>query len=189
MSQLPTRFQWSGVATEAAELIAEGRLTREQIANKLDIDRRTLSRWLLNPEFRDRVNEHRRAFREAIRLRGIGNVEARLSALQDRWDRANEVIQERAADPEMARIPGGTTGLLTRSTRTRTRKLKDGTVFTREQEDIRVDVALLKELREIEEQAAREVGDRRKPCGLTSTGRTIGLLASAVIVPAVRLAE
>jgi hypothetical protein len=34
--------------------------------------------------------------------------------LQNRWDRMRRVIDERAASPAFADVPGGTTGLLVR---------------------------------------------------------------------------
>jgi hypothetical protein len=65
-----------------------------------------------------------------------------------------QVIQERAADPDMQHIPGGKTGLLVHTTKAigagRTQQLID---------EYTLDAVLLREAREHEKQAAQEVGD------------------------------
>jgi hypothetical protein len=66
------------------------------------------------------------------------------------------VIDERANDPELASIPGGRTGLLTK----RQKGIRNGTGLQLIQQ-YEVDVPLLRELLEIEEQIARELGQRR----------------------------
>jgi hypothetical protein len=73
------------------------------------------------------------------------------------------VIEQRAASPEFAKVPGGTTGLLCRDL-----KCKDTTVY-------KLDTALLAELRAHEQQAAQElsqwqtkmVNDERKTLDAT----------------------
>jgi hypothetical protein len=80
-----------------------------------------------------------------IRLE-ISSRNARVQALQDRWDQMRQVIEQRAASPEYAQAPGGTTGLLCRDLR-----CKDTPVY-------KVDTGLLAELRAHEHQAAQEFG-------------------------------
>jgi hypothetical protein len=79
-----------------------------------------------------------------IRLE-ISSRNARVQALQDRWDRMRQVIERRAASPDFAQVPGGTTGLLCRDLR-----CKDTPVY-------KVDTGLLAELRAHEQQAAQEL--------------------------------
>jgi hypothetical protein len=77
----------------------------------------------------------------------ISNRNARVQALQDRWDRMRKLIHERGI--EMANVKGGgSTGLLCRDY-----KGKDATA-----EVYKVDTALLAELRAHERQAAEELG-------------------------------
>ena len=64
----------------------------------------------------------------------ISSRNARVQALQDRWDRMRQMIEERAASPDFAKVPGGTTGLLCRDLR-----CKDTPVY-------KVDTGLLAEL-------------------------------------------
>ncbi len=82
----------------------------------------------------------------------IRDRKARIAVLQDRWERLQRVISERAADPNMAGVPGGRTGLILVRVR-RVGRGKDVTVRQYE-----VDTRTLAEIRAIEEQAARELG-------------------------------
>ena len=76
----------------------------------------------------------------------ISSRDARLQALQDRWDRLRRLIDARAV--EMADVPGGNTGLLVRDYKGKNAALP---VY-------KVDTALLAELRAHERQAAEELG-------------------------------
>ena len=81
----------------------------------------------------------------------IGNRNARVQALQDRWQklraRLDLILEERSRD--MADLPGGASGLLTRDYKGNT-----GRMVTRVDSGI---VALLSELRAHEQQAAQEL--------------------------------
>jgi len=74
---------------------------------------------------------------------------ARVSALQDRWQRMRRIIDERAAEPIMATVAGGRTGLLAH-----TKKAIGAEVY----DLFEIDVAMLREMRGIEQQAAQEMG-------------------------------
>src|ERR1035441_6890960 len=78
----------------------------------------------------------------------ISSRNARVQALQNRWDRMRRVIDERAASPDFAEVPGGTTGLLVKDY-----KGKDADTLV-----YKVDTGLLAELRNHEKQAAEELG-------------------------------
>lgn len=90
---------------------------------------------------------------EAVRDEGISSRQNRVDALNDRWHRMKQVIDERAVEPGIENVPGGSTGLLVRS-----HKMigsgRDATVV----EEYGVDVGLLKEMRAHEQQAAQELG-------------------------------
>src|SRR5262245_15630090 len=153
MSQNVTRFCWSADRSRAACLLAEGRLTDEAIARDAGVTRRQLARWKNHPEFAARVALLARDLDAACAKRGIGRRLQRLRALDERWEKMLQVIAERAADPTLARVPGGPTGLLARTMKT-----------IRHHDDVlaipeyAVDTALLRELREHEKQAAVELG-------------------------------
>jgi hypothetical protein len=78
----------------------------------------------------------------------ISSRNARVQALQNRWDKMRRVIDERAASPDFADVPGGTTGLLCNDYKG---KVADTVVY-------KVDTGLLAELRGHERQAAEELG-------------------------------
>lgn len=94
------------------------------------------------------------AERKLIRGEGITNRQNRVNAYNDRWERMKLVIDERAADESMARVPGGKSGLLVRQWK----KIGFGE-DTEMVEEFAVDVGLLKELRELEKQGAVEAGE------------------------------
>lgn len=146
-------FEWSDKAVRAAELLAEGKLTYNQIVADLDIGRMTFWRWREHPQFMARVEEHLDEFREAVRRRGLAVLERRVDSLNDRWDRLHQIMNARAADPERASVPGWTSGLMVRNLKG-IGKGKDFRVV----ETYEVDRGLLSEMREHEKQAAQELG-------------------------------
>src|SRR5450432_4783248 len=95
-----------------------------------------------------RVRELQETFGAGTIALEISSRNARVQALQDRWDRLRQVIDERAASPDFAGVPGGTTGLLMKDYKG---KDADTPVY-------KVDAGLLAELRNHEKQAAEELG-------------------------------
>lgn len=146
-------FTWDDRRREAAQLLARGNLSFEAISRKLEVSSRSIYEWRRDPEFMAYVAELEEEFKQAVRRRGIAVLERRVRAQNDRWNRMQRVILERAEAPEMANVPGGTTGLVVR-------KLKmlgsgeNATVV----EEFEVDTGLLKEIREVEKLAAQELG-------------------------------
>lgn len=176
VSQNVPAFQWTKPRLEAAALVAENALSEERIAEAVGVDRRTLFRWRQVPEFQARVAEHIAELEAATLRYGIAKRRRRVAALDDRWNRLQRVIEERAADPKMADVPGGTTGLVVR-------QVKLVKVYTSSEdeppgddeassetevlysakrdvqvEEYTVDAPLLKEIRATEEQASKELG-------------------------------
>lgn len=85
----------------------------------------------------------------------------RIDSYDDILARLRQVVEERGAEPSMAQVPGGTSGLLVR-------KLKAvGSGFNQQiVSEYEADVALLRELREYKRQVAQELGE------LTTGGAT-----------------
>lgn len=137
----------------AAQLISESKLTHQEIADKVGIARKTLWYWRKAPEFTAEVERALDERRKEIRRTGLADIETRIAALNDRWLRMRRLMDARADDPTMAGVPGGTTGLLVRTTK----GLGSGDAFTLIDE-YAVDTGLLRELREHEKQAAQELG-------------------------------
>jgi hypothetical protein len=135
----------------AALLVAEDKLTDDQIAAEVGIARRNLTRWKTKPAFAARVNELRAAMRKRIERVAIADQAERVKALDHRWHRLGEgldkVLDERGVD----------------SVR-RTRRGSGDTAV--EVEEIRVDpgvASLAAEIRSHEEHAAKELGQWQVP--------------------------
>lgn len=146
-------FEWTKPKVEAAELLAARNLPTHEIAERVGIARSTLWEWKRLPEFAARVEEIVEEHRAETRRIGIADKERRLAALNDRWNRLRRVIEERAEDPAVAAAPGGTTGLMVRQLKSV--GAGDSAIVV---EEFSVDTGLLKELREVEKQAAVELG-------------------------------
>lgn len=142
-------------------LLAEDRLPDHVIARLCGVTRQAMDKWKLHPEFRARVEQNKEALREVVRKQGIALIENRVAALNDRWKRLNQVLEERALAAEMDGVPGGATGTQVRNIKeVKVKWAKDiGGGVTREQTvEIATDTATLAELRAIEKQAAQELG-------------------------------
>jgi hypothetical protein len=148
-----TDFRWTEARLTAAELLAEDKLSDEVIAQRVGVTRAGLAKWKTQPEFMAKIDEFVERFDTAIRRRAIARQLRRVAALQDRWERMHQVIDERAVAEEMRDIAGGTTGLLVR-----TFKVVGNGPDAHTVPEFAVDTGLLKELREHEKQAAQELG-------------------------------
>ncbi len=147
------RPAWTQRHELAAGLVAEGGLSNAEICDRVGIAPTTLANWKRRPEFVTRVDELLDAFRAAVRRRGIAVLERRVEALTDRWMRMQKIIEDRANDADAAEIPGGKTGLLVKVT-----KGTGASSAGKGAGEFVLDIALLKELREHEKQAAQELG-------------------------------
>jgi hypothetical protein len=146
-------FKWSAIKDEAAQDLAIGLLTDEQIASKLKIGLRTLGDWKARGDFKARIESNLTEHRAQVRRRGISVIENRIAHLQHRHGLLNRVVKERGESPEMQSVAGGRTGLLVHNVKS------VGAGVTAERIDLyEVDTGLLKELREHEKQVAQELG-------------------------------
>src|SRR5262249_42455138 len=133
-----------------------------------------LWRWRQVKEFQARVDEiSRQLDAECLRI-GIARKVNRLRRLDDRARRIQRLIDARAADPDIAALPGGETGLVVR--REKSIGSDPAAQLVTEAE---ADVALLRELREIEKQAAIELGQWEETAGVKAEV-TVKVLVGAV---------
>jgi hypothetical protein len=138
---------------DAAQHLADGRLTNQEIAEKIGVDRGTLYRWGKRPDFAAHLESLHEVYRQQVLRRGIAVKERRIAALNDRHLRMQRVIEARADDPARQDVPGWTTGLLVHDVKTA------GVGEAATVVDLyAVDTGLLKEIREHEKQAAIETG-------------------------------
>jgi transposase-like protein len=146
-----TDYEWTEPKRRAALLIAEDHLTVAEIAEQLEIGDSTIYRWKRELEFQECVQEHVAAIGNRLERYEIAKRSRRVAAKNDRWLRMQRVVEARAEEHKNA--PGGATGLLVRTERA----IGSGE-NTRFVEEYAVDTGLLKEMRDIEKEAAAECG-------------------------------
>jgi len=170
---LPKPFAWNVRRAQAALLLAQKRQTDEEIALEVGLkDRTQLWRWRQHPDFAARVAAHEAELLAALKAEGIANRQNRIDGYNDRYRRLEEVIADRAADPTMAAVPGGKTGLLAREVKfvvVYEAKRPEGAEpaaptalfpakYKEPVEVYTVDTGTLKELRAVAQQAAQDLG-------------------------------
>lgn len=150
---------------QAARLLAEDLFTDADIAKQVGVRRRTILRWKKLANFQELVTQYRQELDEQILQQGVARRAARIRRYNDRLRRMDKVIEQRAEAPEMAGVPGGDTGLLVRT-------FKSVGVGENNQliSEYAVDVGLLREMRELEKQAAQDLGQWTEKADLTSGG-------------------
>lgn len=164
MKRETQEFRWNKKSVRAARLIADGKKRQEDIAKEVGVNRVTIWRWLDSPAFAAHVDMLVGRYRKAVRMRGLAVVERRVDALNERWNKLHQVIEERAEDPSMQDVPGGKTGLITRNLK----GIGKGDDF-QVVEVFEADTGLLKEIREHEKQAAIELGQWDEKSPVTSS--------------------
>jgi hypothetical protein len=137
----------------AAQLVADDRLTDREIAEQCGIDKATLERWKLQPSFKARVQAIIEAYAKRALKRGIARRERRVGVLNDLHNKMLQVIDERAKSKDMATVPGGKTGIVTKTLK----GIGKGEDF-QAIEEYRVDTGTIAEIRDVQKQAAEELG-------------------------------
>jgi hypothetical protein len=173
----------------AAVLLAEDDLSDQKIADRIGITRKTLSNWKHIPEFSALVTDNANQIQAAMMRRVIAKRHRRLAVLDDLHEKSLRVIGERAEEYQRLgnnpaeleddvsgitrTVPaGGETGLLVRQLR------QVGTGHDAKLvEEFSVDVGLMREIRALHEQAAKELGQWTEKVNLSG-----GLKREYVIV-------
>jgi hypothetical protein len=176
MGQNGTKFPWTKDRECAAILLAEDELSDDEIASQVGISRSTLSRWKEREAFQTRIAEHAAHINAAMLRLAIAKRHKRVQVLDDLHTKLLTITEERAGEyarlaEEQAseseaqqvfrqmfggrgEIPAGAgTGLIVR-------QLKQiGAGKTAQVvEEFAVDTGLIRELRALHEQAAKELG-------------------------------
>lgn len=163
----------TGRQEKAAILLAADEISDEHIAAEAGVTRRQLDRWKKLEPFQQRVHEHIQELARNLERYSIARKDRRIAAMNDRWFRMLRLIDERAEDGTLPDdLAGNGTGLLVRSL-----KGKDG-----DAEEFQADTALLAELRQLEKQAAQEVGQWTEKTDVTSGGASLASLMAAPVV-------
>lgn len=153
-------FRWTEAKARAAVMLAEDDITDEQIAATIGVNPATLWRWKQHTDFTDRIAENVARLHAAMMRYPVAKRRRRLAVLDDLHTKALGVIADRAIEHEEG--PGGKTGLVVMQLK-QVKHLKveeDGETrsWTEEQREYVVDTALMREIRAIHEQAAKELG-------------------------------
>ena len=143
-----------GIRLKAAQLVAEGELTAADIARKVGVGRATLFRWMRQPKFQARVAQVREELGELTLRYSLALRGRRLLNLDQRHEALCEIVRERGASPEMRTVPGGRTGFIVR----KVKRIGSGK-SARVVEEYEFDAALARAFLDLEERAAREVGE------------------------------
>jgi hypothetical protein len=149
---------------QGAQMVAEDRHPDWKIAKLLDISESALTKWKKDKAFAARVAEIAQILSDRSMKYALARRERRIQVLSDAHERILTVIDERGADETMAAAAGWKTGILVR-----TFKSIGSGDSAYKVEEYAVDVPLLRELRAIQEQIARELGqwtEKREVSGL-----------------------
>lgn len=187
-------FAWTGAREEAAVLVADDTLSDTEIAARVGVTRRTLTNWRQHPEFAARVGDHVGALQAAMLRFRIAKKRERVKVLDDLHTAALGVVAARRArhraemgdDPEAAAAAGAKrvfgrvvpaealTGLVVEK--------ETFTASGIRTSEWSVDTGLVREIRALHEQAAKELGqwvDRSEVSG-TQVVRIVGVDAEAL---------
>jgi len=162
-------FKWSDGKRWAAEQLAKGELSYLEIARHLDINETTLASWRRHPDFAIEVERLSRNYSDAMARYPVGIKVRRLRRLQERLEKLDQIAEERGAAADMDGIPGGRTGFLVITKRFEPIPVLDAEgnavlddqgrrVMVTPPAEVELDAGLLKEMREVEKQAAIESG-------------------------------
>jgi hypothetical protein len=167
MSRGPSIDPWSWTAERerAAELVADGAYTMEQIAEACGVDRRTILEWRHNPEFRDRVHEHLAAWRAKLASEGLAIKANRIALIMARAAMIRGVI--RARGKLNVNAPGTTTAQ--KGCQVRTWKSLGGGDMTQIVEEFAVDVATLEKEQGYCQYIATELGEWQNAITVSGT--------------------
>lgn len=146
---------------KAIPLVALDGQTDEAIAAEIGVTTRTLRNWKRQPAFAGEVQGLRDEFAAVARREAIMTVEGRVKEYAARHERMRLVIDQRAAAG--GDVPGAGTGLLVK-----TYKAIGSGESAFAQPEWSVDTGLLREMRELEKQAAQDLGqwaDRKEHSG------------------------
>ena len=170
MQQNATEKRLTKKQEQAAALLADGKPSDELIAKRLKINRTTLHRWKKLPAFQARIDEILAEVKRKLRERGVTEKLNRIEVLNTRHKRLERIIEARAV--EHKGVPGGDTGLLICQVKfikvyetgeseavADADELLHPTRTSVQVKEYMIDVGLLREMREIEKQAAIELGE------------------------------
>jgi putative insertion element HTH domain-containing protein len=96
----------------AAQLVAEGRFSDAEIAAKVGVSANTIFNWKRKPRFAARVTEIVEQYRARVMKRGLALKANRIAGLTSLYNRLESLLDLRGSRGEFAFVPGYASGLL-----------------------------------------------------------------------------
>lgn len=178
--EAPARF-WTKARIDCAQLVAEGRLTIDQVAAKIGKSSKWINESKRTPYFKARVNQIRDELAEDAKQYGIADQRIRLARQNDRWNAMHDLIAARA-EAMKDDAPGSDTGLL--EERVKMSSSRDEVAVEHE---YLVDTGLLSEMRALEAQVAKELGQTAEKDSDKGGSSTFVLIRERIIERGQRL--
>ncbi len=99
-------WTWTGERERAAQLVADGHLTNDQIVVECGVSGRSLRDWKRCLEFRERVRHYLAEFRAKLSVEGLALKSNRIALLMGRAATLRGIVRARGKDPAMVNAPG-----------------------------------------------------------------------------------
>lgn len=176
-------FRWTQQRSKAALLVAADELPDEEIAKEVGVSRQALAAWKTHPDFAAMVGDHVGQFQAGMLRLHIAKKRERVKVLDEMHTKLLTVVEERAADYAAQAISGdvpagGGTGLILRQIK-QIGSGHDAQIV----EEFGVDTGLIREVRALHEQAAKELGqwtERSQVETFTTVVEIVGVEAEAI---------
>lgn len=145
---------------QTAFLLAQGRLTVDEIAQEVGVSPRTIDTYKADPAVRGEVAKLLQESGEELKKFLLGHKNRRLLDLQRMYDVLWDTLRERARDPRVQGVAGGRHGVTVAEPWRVVSGKPDGDTPGKPKliRRYRIDLALFQEMREIQKQAAIELG-------------------------------
>src|ERR1700730_16230228 len=101
-------WTWTAEHERAAQLVADGQRTNDQIAVECGVAGRSLREWKRCPEFRERVRQHLAEYRAKLAVEGLALKSNRIALLMGRAAILRGIVRAHGKHPSMANAPGTT---------------------------------------------------------------------------------
>lgn len=159
-------WNWTTSLDQAAFLIAEDRMSLKDVEEKTGVATSRLKRMLtlIDGEFTKRVEKYRQDWITKLKNKGSANRDIRINVLDEMHDKLVQIYRDRAKFYKNKKHPGVNTGMMIRTIKAVGHGPK--AKFVRGWE---LDKDLTKEIREIELQMAKELGQWSEKTENTNT--------------------
>ncbi len=170
-------WEWTSERERAAQLVADGQLTNDEIAARCDIARDTLQDWKRTAEFSARVQEHIASFRAKItadgladRINQIAFIKARLAAIRGIYRARGELNESAPGDtPIQKGLQVKTLKSLRVTVKSRKKKISDSEIL-KLVEEYAIDTATCSEERALLQHLSILMGDWKQKTQVELTG-------------------